>query len=219
MISVIDWYIMAGRSVPPGQSLIVTAAVWRIFVENMEYELIRSARKTIAIEITPEGKVVVRAPRRCARRVIEELLREKEGWILDHLQKIRLRREEQQARRDNQPKWQESDYARARSLAKAVFQQKAELYAHLMQVDYGRITVRDQKTRWGSCSAKGNLNFNWRLILAPEDVLDYVVIHELAHRREMNHSDRFWRIVESVMPDYRERRQWLRDHGDQLMSW
>lgn len=188
-------------------------------MENMEYELIRSARKTIAIEITPEGKVVVRAPRRCARRVIEELLREKEGWILDHLQKIRLRREEQQARRDNQPKWQESDYARARSLAKAVFQQKAELYAHLMQVDYGRITVRDQKTRWGSCSAKGNLNFNWRLILAPEEVLDYVVIHELAHRREMNHSDRFWRIVESVMPDYRERRQWLRDHGDQLMSW
>ena len=87
-----------------------------------------------------------------------------------------------------------------------------------MGVSYGRIAIREQKTRWGSCSSKGTLNFNWRLILAPEEVLDYVVVHELAHRREMNHSKAFYAIVESVLPDYRQARRWLREHGDSLWT-
>ena len=82
-----------------------------------------------------------------------------------------------------------------------------------MGVSYGRITVREQKTRWGSCSAKGNLNFNWKLILMPEGILDYLVVHELAHRMEMNHSPAFWRVVEREIPDYRERRMWLKKNG------
>jgi predicted metal-dependent hydrolase len=84
-------------------------------------------------------------------------------------------------------------------------------------VSYGRITIRNQKTRWGSCSGKGNLNFNCLLMLAPPEVLDYVVVHELCHRREMNHSPRFWALVEQVLPDWRQRRQWLKTHGDALM--
>ena len=82
-----------------------------------------------------------------------------------------------------------------------------------MGVDYGRISVRQQKTRWGSCSVRGNLNFNWKLALMPEEILDYVVVHELAHRVEMNHSPRFWAVVETVLPDWRERRRWLKQHG------
>ena len=82
-----------------------------------------------------------------------------------------------------------------------------------MKVTYGRITIRDQKTRWGSCSSRGNLNFNWRLLLMPERVMDYVIVHELAHRREMNHSAAFWQIIETYLPDYRERRQWLKENG------
>ncbi len=97
-------------------------------------------------------------------------------------------------------------------------QRRAEYYARQMQVSYGRVAVKDQKTRWGSCSAKGNLNFNWRLILAPGEVLDYVVVHELAHRREMNHSVRFWNLVESVLPDYQQRKRWLKENGDRLMG-
>ena len=85
-----------------------------------------------------------------------------------------------------------------------------------MGVTYGRISIREQKTRWGSCSSAGNLNFNWRLIFAPEEVLDYVVVHELAHRKEMNHSKAFYAVVESVLPDYKSSRRWLREHGDSL---
>ena len=83
---------------------------------------------------------------------------------------------------------------------------------------YGRITVRDQKTRWGSCSQTGNLNFNFRLILAPSEVLDYVVVHELCHRRQMNHSTQFWQEVAQVLPDYRKRKAWLTENGWRLMG-
>ena len=90
-------------------------------------------------------------------------------------------------------------------------------YASLMGVTYGKITIRHQKTRWGSCSSKGNLNFNCSLMLAPPKVRDYVIIHELAHRRQMNHSSAFWNIVEHYMPDYRKARQWLTQHGSELL--
>ena len=81
---------------------------------------------------------------------------------------------------------------------------------------YGRISIREQKTRWGSCSSVGNLNYNWKLVLMPPGVLDYVVVHELAHRREMNHSAAFWKVVTTWMPDYKKYRKWLRDNGNQF---
>ena len=95
---------------------------------------------------------------------------------------------------------------------------KAAYYAPIVGVTYGRITIRNQRTRWGSCSGKGNLNFNCLLMLAPEEVQDYVVVHELCHRLEMNHSPEFWKEVERVLPDYRTAKQWLKEHGDELMG-
>ena len=85
-----------------------------------------------------------------------------------------------------------------------------------MQVTYGKLTIRQQATRWGSCSAKGNLNFNWQLVLIPKELVDYVVVHELAHRKEMNHSPRFWKLVEEQLPDYRERRRRLREYETEI---
>ena len=106
-----------------------------------------------------------------------------------------------------------SEEERLKGVQKAlcVIPERVEYFAEMMNVTYGRITIREQKTRWGSCSSKGNLNFNWKLVLMPEEVLDYVVVHELAHRKEMNHSERFWNHVEKVLPDYQARRKLLRE--------
>lgn len=187
-------------------------------MKMIEYQLIRSSRRTIAIQISPDGTVTVRAPQHCSKAVIENFILEKQDWIRRKQQELKRRRQEREERREKQVPWTETDYQKARELARTVFAQKTALYASLMGVSYGRISIRDQKTRWGSCSSKGNLNFNWRLILAPEEVLDYVVVHELAHRKEMNHSPGFWAIVEEVLPDYRRRRLWLKQQGDRLME-
>lgn len=102
--------------------------------------------------------------------------------------------------------------------AKSVIPPRVHYYARTMGVTYGRISIRMQKTRWGSCSSDGNLNFNACLVNAPREIMDYVVVHELCHRKEMNHSPRFWAEVEKVLPDYKERRQWLRDHEKELSA-
>lgn len=96
--------------------------------------------------------------------------------------------------------------------------QRVEYYNNGLKEYINRICIKDQKSRWGSCSSKRNLNFNWRVILAPPEVADYVVVHELCHLRHMNHSQEFWSEVAGILPDYKERRQWLREHGQKLME-
>ena len=96
--------------------------------------------------------------------------------------------------------------------------QRVRKYAPLVGVEYGRITIRMQKSRWGSCSSKGNLNFNCLLMAMPEEIRDYVVIHELCHRKQMNHSDKFWAEVEKIMPDYKIKRKWLKENGGKVME-
>lgn len=103
-----------------------------------------------------------------------------------------------------------------RRQGRRVFAERVAYWNTQFGFSYGRIAIRDQKSRWGSCSRQGNLNFNWRLLLAPLAVLDYIVIHELAHLKEGNHSPRFWELVAEKCPDYRAHREWLRLHGPEL---
>lgn len=177
-----------------------------------KYEIIYSSRKTLAIQITPDGSVKVRAPKRCPKSTIECFLNEKESWILKHVNKTM----------QNPPVMKNLLSVQERNryikIARDIFTQKTAYYASILNVTYGRITIREQKTRWGSCSSEGNLNFNWRLIFAPEEVLDYIVVHELAHRREMNHSQAFYAIVKSILPDYKKSQKWLRDNGRSLWT-
>lgn len=106
-----------------------------------------------------------------------------------------------------------------REEARAILTARADHVAARLGVGYGRLTIRDTRSRWGSCSSAGNLNFSWRLVLAPPAVLDYVVLHELAHRRELNHGDRFWALVAAHCPDYESHRAWLKEHGGGLMAF
>ena len=179
-------------------------------MSGVSYTLIRSARKTLAIHITPAGEVQVRAPKRLPRRDIEAFVAEKQNWIEKHLQSLA-----------RQPALSVLTPAELRSLgeqAGRVLPGRVECFASRMGVSWGPITIRSQRTRWGSCSAKGSLSFNCLLMLAPEEVRDYVVVHELCHRKEMNHSAAFWAEVEKFCPDYRIHRKWLKENGSMLIG-
>jgi predicted metal-dependent hydrolase len=175
----------------------------------IEYELIRSNRKTLTIQVKPDGSVIVRAPVRLAKYGIAKFVKDHETWIFAQQEKLEKYHENMHVITDEER--QEGILQ-----AKKIFPERTAYFAERMGVTYNRITIREQKTRWGSCSSAGNLNFNWKLVLMPSELLDYVVVHELAHRKEMNHSPRFWAVVEKELPDYHERREKLKKMGKQL---
>jgi len=182
--------------------------------KNWKIQIQRSGRKTVALEITKEAELLVRAPYGMKDWEIRSFIDEKAAWIEKHLRMQEERKEKRQAANHLTPE-------ELRDLADEAVKripERVAYYAGSMGVTYGRITIRNQKTRWGSCSREGNLNFNCLLMLAPPKVLDYVVVHELCHRKEMNHSSRFWNQVEQVLPDYRQSRQWLKENGGGLMD-
>ncbi len=180
----------------------------------MNYELRRGNRRTIAIEVRKDLSVIVRAPKFVSVSEINKFVGEKAEWIDKNLKKM----QERQAKESEGTDLTEQEIRLLATRAKRIIPPRVRKYAEIIGVDYGSITIRMQKSRWGSCSAKGNLNFNCLLMRAPEEILDYVIVHELCHRKEMNHSDRFWAEVEKVMPSYKERRKWLKDHGNELMK-
>lgn len=181
---------------------------------KIPYEIIRSKRKTYGISVMPGGKVTVRIPLRGSERFAVSMVESKKNWIAVSVLKMQaVEPTPPQKEKSPSEKRLEAIY---RDAAREYFPKRVSYFSHVLGVNYGKITIRDQKTRWGSCSSKGNLSFNWRLILAPPNVLDYVVVHELCHRKEMNHSQRFWALVESVMPEYREYRKWLKENGNKL---
>ncbi len=177
---------------------------------NISYTIIRSARKSISIVIKPNGEVEVRCPKRCSRREVDAFVVRKEDWIRKHLAAI--------AERPKQPGLPREELQALAKRAAGELPEKVRFFGQNMGVSYGRITIRSQRTRWGSCSAKGNLNFNCLLMLCPEEVQDYVVIHELCHRKHLNHSADFWEEVEKFCPDYRVHRKWLKENGALLIS-
>lgn len=181
----------------------------------MEYqiEIIRSSRKTMSLEVTKDGAVRVRCPYNMPVAQIRRFTEEKRGWIEKHVKLAEDRKKQAQQNPQQKQPLTEAQIHRLTELAGTVLPQKTAYYARLLGVTYGRIAIRHQKTRWGSCSAKGNLNFNCLLMLMPEEVVDYVVVHELCHRLQMNHSPQFWAEVEKVLPDYRQRRKKLKQLG------
>lgn len=170
------------------------------------YNFIQTNRRSMSLKVGEDGTITVRAPYRMP-------VREADYFVESHREWIEKRLEEYEKIKKKRPVYTDEEREVGKRLAKKVLSEKCRMYAARMGVTYGTISVREQKTRWGSCSAKGNLSFNWKLVLMPEEIQDYLVVHELAHRVEMNHSPAFWAVVEKELPDYRERRGWLKRNG------
>ena len=169
----------------------------------MDYTLIRSRRKTLAIEITREARLLVRAPLGCPQRDIDRFLAKKQDWIAVHTARM-------QARREAHPEPSPEQEAALRKRAREVLPPLVERYAPRMGVQPAGITVTGARTRFGSCSPKNRLCFSFRLMEYPLPAIEYVVVHELAHIRHKNHSPAFYAEVAKVMPDYKERRKLLK---------
>ena len=167
------------------------------------YTLIRSRRKTLSLELARDGSAVVRAPLRCPRAEIDRFVQRHEQWILTHRQRL-------QQRQASHPEPTPEQAAAMIRRAKEILPGKVEHYSALMGVTPTGITVTGARTRFGSCSPKNRLCFSWRLMDYPQEAIDYVVVHELAHIRHKDHSPAFHAFVASVLPDHRERRALLR---------
>jgi predicted metal-dependent hydrolase len=178
----------------------------------MEFEVIRSNRKSMAVEIKL-NKLIIRAPLQATNEDINAFMLKNKAWIEKHLAKAQA----QQLAAASVKKLSIDEIQKLADKALVVIPERVKYYAPIVGVTYGRITIRNQRSKWGSCSSKGNLNFNCLLMLAPPEVIDSVVVHELCHRKEMNHSDRFYAEVLRVFPDYHKWDKWLKENGPQLM--
>lgn len=209
----------------------------------------RSARaRRLSLRVSRlDGRVTLSMPPRASERAALAFLREKENWIRDNLdmlpedsvaaigmhvpflgQELEIVAGSGRAARAEGdkllvPSAPQMIGARVEAFmkvqAKVYLRAASDKYATALDTDYGRLTIRDTRSRWGSCTSDGNLMYSWRLVMAPLAVLDYVAAHEVAHRLEMNHSDRFWAHVERLCPDYRVHRNWLRIEGQALHAW
>ena len=167
-----------------------------------EYSLIRSGRRTISLEIRKDLTVLVRAPFRCPKGEIDRFVQQHENWIVTHMEKQRQRVE-------THPEPTEEERKALIARAKAELPPKVAHYAAMMGVEPAGITITGARTRFGSCSGKNRLSFTWRLMEYSEAAIDGVVVHELAHIVHKNHGKDFYALVESVLPDYKQRKKLL----------
>ena len=180
---------------------------------SVPVEVVRSNRKTLGVQVNADGSVIARAPLRMSESRITEFLQKKADWIEAHVKKSLSNSEKLEKL---EPFTSEEIHEMAEKALK-IIPERVKHFAPLIGVTYGRITIRNQKTKWGSCSSKGNLNFNCLLVLTPPEVLDSVVVHELCHRKHMNHSKEFYAEIYKVFPEYDKWDKWLNENGSVLI--
>ena len=177
---------------------------------EIRISVIRSARKSLGLEVRDANTVLARIPARVSDRELKTFVENHRSWILE---KTAVMAEREENRKSTPAPPPELLSKTDRMKIQLKIGKRVRHYCETMGVTVGYVAVKNQKTRWGSCSAKGNVNFNYQLAFLPEELLDYVVIHELAHRRHMDHSREFWAEVEKYCPDYRERREQLKEYS------
>lgn len=174
----------------------------------MQYRIIRSDRKTVALQVKA-GEVIVRAPRAMTHEEISAFVAKHRDWINKKLAAF--------SKPSNAPRITEEGIRLLSERAREIIPPRVAYYASLVGAEYNRVTIRHQRTKWGSCSGKKNLNFNCLLLLAPTEVMDSVIVHELCHLKHMNHSKAFYNEVLRVCPDYKKHSRWLKQNGGDLI--
>lgn len=177
-------------------------------------EVRRTKRKSAAIKITADMQIVVFVSLYVSDNEIERMVISKSKWIDEHMLKV-------QSTIDERSKLEKITFEQVKELADQAVEyipKRVKYYAEKENFVYNKITIKNLVSRWGSCSTKGNLNFNCLLMLTPDYVMDYIVVHELCHLREMNHSEKFWAEVEKIIPDYQRAELWLKQNGGNLIS-
>lgn len=204
----------------------------------MNIEITRRKVKYLRLQVTASGQVKAVAPLRMSQREIDQFLQQKQAWVERKLSEIKQAQQAKPTLAENELQLHGERYCMGAALcherrtvpqmlvedkrkwskayAKNYLADRIEVLAKTHQFCFARLSIRDQKTRWGSCSAKGNISLNWRLVQMPKSVCDYVILHELAHTRHLNHSPAYWQVVEQVCPDYQQAKQWLRMHARDL---
>ena len=177
-------------------------------VQKIKTTIIRSSRKTLSIQLR-HGEIIARAPLQMKDKEVYAFIESKKEWVEKNLAKIE---EREKAISEMRPFTQEEINALAEK-ARVIIPERLKYYAPKIGVTYNRITIRCQRTRWGSCSSKGNLNFNCLLMMFPLEIIDSVVVHELCHRKHMNHSPQFYKEIENVFPEYKKCHRWLKENG------
>lgn len=221
---------------------------------TFNYRIIRRNRKTVGIKVTEEGEVIIASPFGVSKKIICDIIRDKEEWIS---RKIALMKQasilEKREMKNGSKFWflgkeleleiiktnkviQSSKIENERIIvfvssddvvkdkimnlykgeARKVLNERTDVYSKVIGVNPNKIFIKDQKTLWGSCSSRKNINYNYRIIMAPIEIVDYIVVHELCHLIHMNHSKSYWNTVQSILPDYEERRKWLKSNGYML---
>lgn len=192
----------------------VYKGMMKMKIGEYNVEVRRSKRKSAAIKITADMQIVVFVPLYVSNNEIERMVISKSKWIDEHMLKV-------QSAIDERSKLEKITFEQIKELADQAVEyipKRVKYYAEKENFVYNKITIKNLVSRWGSCSTKGNLNFNCLLMLTPDYVIDYIVVHELCHLREMNHSEKFWAEVEKIMPDYQRAELWLKQNGGNLIS-
>lgn len=182
-------------------------------LDGLPVRVIESGRKTVSLELTP-SEIIMRVPRGMSQRQARDFAQRKSAWIEKHRELMSA----QQEKLRELPRLTSDELRDLSEKARRSIPEKVGRYAKLIGVSYGKISIRSQRTRWGSCSSKGDLSFNCLLMLAPDEVVDSVVVHELCHRKHMDHSKDFYAEVERAFPEYRRCRSWLKENGALLMG-
>jgi hypothetical protein len=215
----------------------------------MKYQIIRSKRKTLSLQINQDAELIIRAPQRLAQKDIQAFVDEKSKWIERKQQQVKSQLSENYQFEEDEVFLYlgnnypliisnnsgnlffngeifelDADYGEASAIFKGWYKQKfreialprIDYFANKYNLKFNDVRLKSQKTLWGSCSSNNNLNFNYCLMMAPMSVIDYVIVHELSHTVHKNHSSDFWGLVESILPEYKSAKKWLKDNGHKL---